>query len=207
MFGMAAGSHPKWFDRSRQAAGMMRILLTGLLSILTAAVGAAQSNDFVTIAPEPTYYAWWLRAEFHPSETQVRGIPVQRIRTTWCKASEFRKELFPPDLARDFEHTGGLAFSVEGHFDGTKVAQTALIGVYETCGGQRGSFLLVLARRPSRPPDIRFLHEIPGLEFGMIAALPASTIQVFHCMDCDHVTSFRWDKSRRRFARLKPRVE
>ena len=186
---------------------MMRILLTGLFSILAATVGAAQSNDFVTVAPEPTHYAWWLRAEFHPFETQVRGVPVSRIRATWCKASEFRKELFPPDLARDFEHNAGLAFSIDGHFDGSKVDQTALIGVYETCSGQRGSFLLVLARRPGKPPEIRFLHEIPELEFGILAVLPDSTIEVFHCMECDHVTSFKWDRSRRRFVRLKPRDE
>jgi hypothetical protein len=186
---------------------MMRILPAGLFAILSVTAGAAQSNDFVTIVPEPAYYAWWLRAKFHPFETQVRGVPIGRIRATWCKASEFRKELFPPDLARDFEHGDGLAFSIDGHFDGSKVDQAALIGVYETCAGQRGSFLLVLARRPGKPPDIRFLHEFPELEFGILSALPDSTIDVFHCMECDHVTRFKWDKSRRRFVRIKPRDE
>jgi hypothetical protein len=182
----------------------MRIILACSFLMIAATSGAAQSNAFVSIAPEPSYYAWWLRADFHPFETQVRGIPVKQIRATWCKAAEFRKELFPPELAADFADTGGLSFSIDGYFDGSKVRQVALIGVYEACNGERGSFLLILAQPPGKPPTIRFLHEIPELQFGMLAAMPDSTIGVFHCMACDHITRFKWDKAKKRFVRLEP---
>lgn len=181
---------------------MKRILLAWSFLMLTMAASTAQSNDFVSIAPEPSMYAWWLRAQFHPFETQVRGIPVRRLRATWCKASEFRKDLFPPELASDLED--GVSFSVDGDFDGSKIRQTALIGVYETCTGERGSFLLILARPSGGSPVIRFLHEFRGLEFGVVAARPDATVQVFHCMECDHLTRFKWSKSKKRFRQLPP---
>jgi len=53
---------------------------------LTAAA-QAQSNSFVTIASEPSYYAWWLRAQFQPFETQVRGVPVGRLHPPRCVCS------------------------------------------------------------------------------------------------------------------------
>jgi len=182
---------------------MKRILLAWLLLTALAVAAHAQSNSFVTVAPEPTSHAWWLRAEFHPFETQVRGIPVGQLRASWCKASEFRKELFPPELASNIA-TNRASFSVDRDFDGSHVEQTALIGVYETCRGARGSFLLVVARPPGKPPAIRFLHEIPSLQFGVVAVSADSTISVFHCMECDHVTRFKWDIARKRFVRLKP---
>jgi hypothetical protein len=183
---------------------MKSILLASLIFILTTEVGSAQSNSFVSIVPEPSYYAWWLRAEFHPFEVEVRGVPVGKIRAAWCKATEFRKDLFPPDAAADLDQSGGLSFAIDGFSDGSKTMQTALIGVYETCGGERGPFLLILARPQGRAPAIRFVHEMPAEPFGMLAALPDATIQVFHCMSCDHVTSFKWDKPKRRFMRLPP---
>lgn len=181
---------------------MKRILLLWSFLILATTTCQAQSNSFVTIAPQPSYYAWWLRAQFRPFEVQVRGIPIAEISATWCKATEFRKDLFPPEAAADIEPGHG-SFSIDGHFDGSKLRQTALIGVYETCSGQRGSFLLVLAHPQSKLPEIRFRHEFPGAEFGVLMVLPDATIQVFHCMECDNFTGFRWDKSMKRFLRLR----
>jgi hypothetical protein len=179
---------------------MKGILLASLFFILTTAVGNTQSNEFVSIAPEPEYFAWWLRAEFHPFDMEVRGIPVGKIRTTWCKATEFRQDLFPPGLASDLDHSGGLSFTVDGFFDGSKTRQTALVGAYETCVGKKGSFLLILAWPQGGAPVIRFVREM-GIPFGMLMAV-GDTVTVFHCMECDHVTEFRWDKSKRRFVQL-----
>jgi hypothetical protein len=74
---------------------VMRTILL-VLSILIAIGGdvhAGEAKDFVIVDPAPTGYAWWLRARFHPFETEVRGIPVQKIRKDWCKASEFRRNV------------------------------------------------------------------------------------------------------------------
>jgi hypothetical protein len=130
----------------------------------------------------------------------VRGIPVDKIRLTWCKATEFRKALFPAELRPDLEQ-GNVSFSVDGHFDGSKTRQTALTGVYETCRGQRGSFLLILARPPEKPPAVRFVHEMPDIQFGILAASPDSSLVVFHCMECDNATRFKWSKAKKRFVR------
>jgi hypothetical protein len=183
--------------------GTKLALLTSLVQWVGATVGHAQS-DFVKIAPEPKSYTWWLRVEFRPFETEVRGIPVGAIRKSWCKATEFRKDLFPAEERPDLEHSDGLVFSMDGSFDGSKTRQTALVGVYETCAGARGSFLLVLAHPPGMPTKIMYLYEMPDEQFGMLGALPDKTIQVFHCLECDLATQFRWDKSRRRFVQLPP---
>jgi len=177
-----------------------------LFLILTTGVGNAESNNFVTMAPEPRWTAWWLRAEFHPFDVEVRGIPVRKLRATWCKATEFRKELFPPDLASDLDDIGGLSFTVDGSFDGSKTRQTALVGAYETCSGKKGSFLLILTWPQARAPVIRFVHEM-GRPFGMLATSTDSTLAVLHCLECDHFTKFKWDKSRRRFVQLRFRED
>jgi hypothetical protein len=180
---------------------MKAILLASLFSILTTAVGNTESNNFVSIAPEPKGSAWWLRAEFHPLDVEVRGIPVGKIRATWCKATEFRKDLFPPGTEGDLEHSGRLSFTVDGSFDGSKTRQTALVGAYEACTGKKGSFLLVLAWPQGRAPVVRFIREM-DMPFGMLTVSTDSTLIVSHCMGCDHVTKFKWDKSRRGFVHI-----
>ena len=183
----------------------MRCVLTAAFFVFATAIGNAQESNFVSTAPEPSHYAWWLRTEFRPFEEKVRGIPISRIHSTWCKATEFRKDLFPSHLASDLDHGVGLSFSVDGFFDGSKTKQTALLGVYESCAGERGTFLLVLASPRSSQPTIRFIHEMPTEhQFAVLAPVRDSTISVFHCLDCDHVTQFKWDKSKGRFAMLPP---
>jgi hypothetical protein len=139
---------------------VMRTILL-VLSILIAIGGdvhAGEAKDSVTVDPAPAGYAWWLRARFHPFETEVRGIPVQKIRKDWCKASEFRQELFPPELQADLKST---EFAVDGFFVGSKVKQTALVGVYETCAGITGKILLVLGWPSRGLPTVMFLRGGP----------------------------------------------
>jgi hypothetical protein len=65
----------------------MKGIASALLLVVLCTAAGAQSNDFVTIAPQPSHHAWWLRAEFHPADVTVRGIPVGTLRDTWCKAT------------------------------------------------------------------------------------------------------------------------
>ena len=154
-------------------------------------------QSFITVAPEPTIEAWWLRAEFHPSQTEVRGIPIQAIRKTWCKASEFRRELFPADFQKDVQRA---SFAVDGFFDGSKIKQTALVGAYESCSGEKGTFLLVIGWPRQGPPTIRFVQELPTKhQFAVVKALPDATILVVECMDCGNYTRYKWDRSNREF--------
>jgi len=189
--------------RQRKPA-LILFLLVLLVDLAGVLQSHAQQSEFVKITPEPKSHAWWLRAEFQPFGTDIRGIPLARINRTWCQVTEFRNELFPPEAMPDLTHSGGLAFSADGFFDGSRIRQTALIGVYQSCTGQKGSFLLVLANPPGKPATVRYVHAMPDVQFGMLAALPDATIQVFHCLECDNSTKFRWDKRRKRFVQLPP---
>jgi len=169
-------------------------------AIFFALGSAVAQNNFLITTPEPQLSAWWLRTAFYPFEKEVRRIPVRKIRSTWCKATEFRKELFPEDFQSDIANSG-LSFAVDGIFDGSKANQTALVGVYETCNHERGTFLLVLAWQKNGLPTIRFVHEMPiDRQFAILkVSEDASTLMVFHCMECDHISPFKWDRSKRRF--------
>ncbi len=191
----------------QRKAAVKLFLLALLVELASARLGYTQQTEFVRIAPEPKSSAWWLRAEFHPFGKDIRGIPVAKIKRTWCKATEFRNDLFPPEARRDLTHASGVAFSIDGSFEGSKVKQTALVGAYESCTGARGSFLLVLATPPNRRAAVRFVHEMPDEPFGMLEVLPDSTIVVVHCLECDLGTKFRWDKTKKRFVELPPDKE
>jgi hypothetical protein len=185
---------------------MMRAIFLAILLTFISGVCGAQQSAFLSVAQQPDYYAWWLRTEYHPFGTEVRGIPVSRMRANWCRANEFRKDLFPKDLAQSFEGSD-LSFAVDG-FDNSKTKQTALTGVYETCKGERGAFLLVLALPRNKPPEIRLLQEIPGEhEFAMVSAMDASTVTFIHCMECDHISTFKWSGRKKRFLLLPLRDE
>jgi hypothetical protein len=186
---------------------MMRGILLAIFFAIVPTIGSAQDEPFLTTSPTPEYEAWWLRTEYHPFGTDVRGIPVARIKADWCRANEFRKDLFPAEEAKSVENSK-LSFAVDGFFDGSKTRQTALVGVYETCKGQRGAFLLVLALSERKPPAVMFVREIPGEhEFAMVSTVDASTIALFHCMECDHVSKFSWNRTKRRFVLLAPKPE
>lgn len=182
---------------------MKRILLAMLLALVPA-IGWAQDIIFLKTAPDTEGGAWWLRTEYRAFGADVRGLPVAKIRSNWCKATEFRKDLFPPDLAAYFPEKDS-PFAVDGFFDGSKTKQTALAGVYQTCKGERGAFFLILAMPEGKPPVVRFLVELPGeRQFAIVDAIDASTIAVFHCMECDHMSKYKWNKKKKRFALLPP---
>ena len=113
-----------------------------------ASVEASAQQPFVTIEGDLKTAAWWGLADFHPFETEVRGIPVNQIRKNWCKATEFRKDLIPKEIlfeeGVDEMEASKLSFALEGHFDGSANTQTALVGVYQECSGQKGRFIMIL---------------------------------------------------------------
>ena len=152
---------------------------------------AAQAQGFYTLKKGKE--AWWLRASFNPMNTEIRGIPVKAIRPSWCKATEYTHELLKDLLAQEQAgqtmKEGNLAFAVEGHFDRSQVKQVALVGVYQECGGKKGSFLLIIdegtqqgplrqsgtgrgAIRRGRRRQARYrLHILPGVRRFRRAAL------------------------------------
>ena len=179
---------------------MKRLALSVICVFLGTAAPAQQ--PFVTVKPEPAMEAWWLRAEFHPMHTEVRGIPVAQIRRNWCKATEYSRDLFPRELlienGTDLMAQGELSFAVEGFFDRSRTKQVALVGVYQTCGGEKGSFLLILDEGSKK---VRFVDTVPGrTQFAALGASRGSSIVLFHCMECDNASTLRWDRARKKFA-------
>jgi hypothetical protein len=185
---------------------MRRIALAALLIILAAAALAQQ--PFVTLDPEPAGYAWWLRARFNPTGTEIGGIPVAQIHKDWCKANEFTWDLFKDVLAADGTPASAYSyatFSVEGRFDHSKTMQVALVGVYETCAGVRGSFLLVIDKDSRR---MRFLQAGPEEHsFNALIPQPDATILLLHCLECDHRDVLRWNAKKKAFGWVPSREE
>lgn len=178
-----------------RAAFLASLAAVGLS--LSAACGAEQ---FVTVRPQPSGDAWWLRADFNALNTSVRGIPVARIRPDWCKATEFTRDAFPPELlvenGQDVLAESKLSFSVEGAFDGSKIKQTALVGVYKTCRGQKGRFVLIL---DSDSRKVRFVDARPAKDRFSALATDGRSVTVVYCLECDITATVRWDRARARF--------
>jgi hypothetical protein len=181
---------------------MKRSVLAVIFAALATLAYAEQA--FVTVKPGAE--AWWLRASFNPLHTEVRGIPVAQIRRNWCKASEYTRELIPNALllegGSDTMKEAGLAFSLEGNFDSSKVKQVALVGVYQTCAGQKGSFLLVIDEGTSK---VRFLDTSPGKTQFAVLAADKNDIVLLHCMECDIGGTLRWSAKKKAFAWVRSR--
>jgi hypothetical protein len=111
----------------------MRATLLAIAFFLISAIATAQEIAFTSDVPDRSG-AWWLHTQYHPFGTEVRGIPVAKLRSNWCKANDFRTDLFPAEYRKDIDdhREFGQAFAIDGFFDGSKIKQTALTGVYET---------------------------------------------------------------------------
>lgn len=189
---------------------MRRILQAITLAVLllgSPAMCGAQDKPLVVTSPTPEGYAWWLRTEYHPFGADVRGIPAAQIHGGWCKVNELRRDMFPAAEAAYFGDDQS-PFAVDGFFDGSKTRHTALVGVYEACKGERGAFLLITAWPEGKPPIVRHLVELRGkTQFAVVGASADGTITLQHCLECDHTSQYKWNKSQKRFKLLPARVE
>jgi hypothetical protein len=178
---------------------MKRLAFVVFFALLVTTAQAEQA--FVTVKPEPKMEAWWLRAEFHPMDAQVRGIPVAQIRRNWCKATEYTRDLIPKELLEesgsDTMKETGLSFSVTGNFDRSKTRQVALVGVYQTCGGLKGSFLLVIDEDTKK---VRFVNASASKTQFAVLAADKNDIVILYCMECDVGGRLRWNAKQKKFA-------
>src|SRR5262249_42974341 len=148
---------------------------------------------------------WWDLDDFQPFTTEVRGIPANQIRKTWCKATEFRKDLIPRELifekGSDQMQEAELSFAVEGHFDGSAMTQVALMGVYKECSGKKGRFILIIDRpEGGGSPKIRFVNAVQSdRQFGAFQKGKDNTLVAFTCMECDNYSVLKWNRRNRKF--------
>jgi hypothetical protein len=180
---------------------MTRIVLAAVLAVLTT---AAQAQGFYTLKQGKE--AWWLRASFNPMHAEIRGIPVAKIRPNWCKATEYTRELFPKELlvegGVDTMKQFGGAFSVTGNFDRSKTKQVALVGVYQTCAGQKGSFLLVINEGTKK---LRFVDATPSKTQFAVLSPDKRDIVILYCMECDVGGTLRWNAKKKAFGWVQSR--
>jgi hypothetical protein len=179
----------------------MRFIVAAVCSVW--ALAAMAQESFVTLKPATQNMAWYLRAEFHALHKEIRGIPVGQLNKGWCKATEFTLKGLPQEALNESESlTGGsLAFAVDANLDGSPRMQTALVGLFETCGGEKGQFLLILDQGTR---NIRFVGgSVSKHQFAALRVEADSTLTVMYCMDCDFSGSLQWDAEKKSFEWVK----
>lgn len=192
-------------NRKIVPASFASVIAALCVFVFTAGAARAQQQPFMTVdrnALRDT--AWWVIAEFHPSTTEVRGIPVSKIDKSWCKATEFRKDLLLKDVVMEGgrDSMKGFEFAVEGNFDGSAKKQVALVGVYEDCSGTTGSFFMVLDRPAAGLPKVRFLSSSPDPHPFAALTVSDKKVTVWGCLECDNHATLEWDRKQRKFVWL-----
>jgi hypothetical protein len=139
---------------------------------------------------------------------EVRGIPVARLDPGWCSANVFSLDAFPQEVRRGDLGLDAMlaadagAFSMRGTY-GERPLEI-MLGVYRSCAGAAGDFLLVLdatrsARDPQRIMQLEMLSTRPAFLYLMPASTP-DAILIVSCFQCDHMGEWRWDRAGARFS-------
>jgi len=162
----------------------------------------ATAPPVLSVRPEPARDPWWQRATITPRATVVRGVPIKRLEPAWCAAEAFSRELFGEELLGPAggNPLDGLAFSLEASFDGSGKVQSAFVGAYRRCDGERGLFVAI-TDRPGERARLRFLVEVPdpGTAFAALALEPDGTLAVWWCVACDNGHRIAFNRETRGF--------
>jgi len=163
---------------------MMRSALL-VVAWLALAAQAHAADSALSVNPEPVRDPWWQRATWQPRAQVVHGVPIKRMHPEWCAAEAFSRELFG-DL-RLGATTDGVAFLLEGSFDGLGRPQQAFVGAYRRCSGEQGLFVAIVETQGQRP-RVRFLVEVPDAPSAIawLGREPDGTLAVWWCLDCDN---------------------
>lgn len=193
-----------WYSNLHTIPACFARLIAALCAIVFTAAAARAEQPFMTLDEKSGGAAWWVVAEFHPFTTEVRGIPANKIRKSWCKATEFRKDLLPKEIVIDQngDSMEGHSFALEGNFDGSASKQMALVGVYEECSGKTGRFFMILDQPAVGRPKVRFLSSAQDPHPFAALTVDDKTIIVWACLECDNYAMLEWDRKRRKFVWL-----
>jgi hypothetical protein len=170
--------------------GLAAALFGMVVSLAAPAQAAAPvAPPVLSIRDEPALDPWWQRATIDARATVVRGLPIARFEPAWCAAEAFTREFFGEELLGPAAGNPleGLAFTVEASFDGSGKLQTAFVGAYRRCDGERGLFVAI-TDRPGTRTRLRFLVEVPdpGTAFAALALEPDGTLAVWWCGACNN---------------------
>jgi hypothetical protein len=177
------------------------ILVLALAFVLPGPAAVAQPSA-LSLAVEPADQPWWRRARWRPQATVVLGMPIKRLHPEWCAAEAFRRQNLDAAVgaAAVDAALAGRQLRLDGSFDGRGVPQTAFVGAYRRCGGERGLFLAIVEPAGDRV-RMRFLVEVPepGSGLAMLAREPDGTLAVWWCADCDDGNRISFNRELREF--------
>lgn len=183
------------------ARSTVRIL--ALLFFFGVSFSAGAAEPFVEVEPYVSSpgragVAWWLRARYNPTGQTVAGIPVGTIDKQWCAANVFSLDLFPKELAADFNEPFkeyGFNFSASGYKAGPHRNLEAMVGVVRNCKTQAvDNFLLILKRDKNKPPRVVYRERFQFSETGQLAILKKhdGNLTIVWCLSCDHGQTLAW---------------
>ena len=177
---------------------------TGLItaSILAACDESSERKEGIAAQrPAPTAQTptprgvWYLSARFAATDSQVAGVRLSAIDTSWAAASVLTQEMLPPEAATDryVPVRSSAPFSRVGDFDGDGVQDKAVVGVYRTHDGEAGRFLAIFSD-VSGDPHLTglFTDSFAGPGFSHVS-WDTYGLRWWYCMNCDSWAEITWN--------------
>ena len=172
-----------------------------LVLITVLALSACGSpSPFAALQSSPKNSAWWLRLNLEPNTNNLRGIPAEQLHGGWCKFTEYQKELFlVADEIRQYllvTPNQFTRFSVAGPT--TNVGATEfVVGAYATCGGSTGTAVALLTKPDAgEPQELLAVRSIATpAQWATLSSSGDDLIEVWWCLECDAVSTLKWDGS------------
>lgn len=169
---------------------------------------------------DPTTLAWYLLPmAIRPTGTTVAGVPVSAIDElrqrqledrpaiaveSWCFANALSDRSFVSSsrvvqthIEQSFANNPDHHFQLRGRFTGGNEL-TAIVGHFETCGGETGSFIVLMDQATS-PPSLAHVDVLPYISGLQYMRLVDGHITVSTCFECGDVNGLFYDQRRRRF--------
>jgi hypothetical protein len=170
--------------------------------------------------PAPGTFVWYLLPmSIRPTGTSVSGIRLSQINAwrtrqaqdrpaidvqPWCFANALSdrsftssSEVVQANIESSFRDNPEHRFRLRGRFTGENEL-LALVGHYEECDGETGSFIMLLddAAAPPRLVHVDDLPYVSGLQY---MRLVDGDLTVSTCFECGDVTGYFYDRRRGRF--------
>jgi len=134
---------------------------------------------------------------FKPSKGSIAGILAKDIDSTWTKVLPLSKALLSREAQRYLETIPyGIHLSLDGDFNEDRIADRAIVGVYEGASGEKGRFVLILTREASRAWKKVFLGKHEGTSGFSYITSDGSTLGWSECFECDAGEGIVWTKEK-----------
>ena len=162
-----------------------------------ALVGCAPKPMIVAVDSQPDFYAWWLRATFHPQGKSLRGILVNEINPEWCSIDELEKSIFPKPIEAspsDWEPTSDAAIYSTTGLDLGNRSSRLVLAVYRECTGDTGTALVLLEQGKSGQHLLITAEPIASpATWATMELISPTAVRIAWCFNCDSFVDFEWD--------------